>query len=146
MSKNRLYFEGLDLREWETLSGEMFDEAEAIVRDYVLGAEQEIRDAYPETAAGLRTGMTHAIAPNRDAMIIVASVSNKHPLAWLFDNGSKARHTKKGWSRGAERPRHIFVPRAYDWNRREIAELQDMLIRGFGFTVSGQNDEGDLIA
>lgn len=141
----RLYFEGLDLREWESFADDLFTEAEGIVRDYVLGAEQAITTAYPEQAKGLRTGMTHAIAPNRDAVLIIASVQNKHPLAWIYDHGTAARHTKQGWNRGFERPRHVFVPLAYDWVRREQDELRALLER-IGFRVSGSNDEGDLIA
>lgn len=139
---NRLYFEGLDLDEWAHWPDEMITEAEAIVTEHVLGAQQAITSAYPGTAAALAARVEHTIT--RDGYAIEANVRNPHPLAWIYDHGTMARHTETR-STGAESPKHVFVPRAYEWAREQYDELGAMLVRR-GLSVTGQMDDEDRIA
>jgi hypothetical protein len=139
---NRLYFEGLDLDEWAGWPDTLMRDAEAIVTEYVEGAQAAIAAAYPSEAAALAERVTHTIAV--DGYQIAASVRNPHPLAWIYDHGTMTRHTEAGVDRGAEGPKHIFVPIAYEWAREEYLALSAML-QGFGFIVTGEIDDGDRI-
>jgi hypothetical protein len=140
---NRLYFEGLDLAEWTPWLDGMVTEAEAIVTAHVTGAEADIKNAYPSTAPALAAAMTHHL--DREAYHIDAEVVNPHPLAWIYDHGTMLRHTATGAPRGGEGPHHIFVPRAYDWARRQYLELSGLLER-YDFVVTGLMHDGDVIA
>ncbi len=141
--KNRLYFEGLDLAEWTPWLDALVTEADAIVTAHVTGAKAEIAAAYPSSATALANAMTDRI--DREGFHIDAAVINPHPLAWIYDHGTMARHTDTGLSRGAEGPHHVFVPRAYDWARRQYLALSDLLVR-YEFVVTGQMSDGDVIA
>ena len=140
---NRLYFVGLDLDEWDRWPEDIVDEAEPIVTTHVLGAQTAIAAAYPLSAQALATDLTHTI--ERDGHQILASVTNPHPLAWIFDHGTMARHTETGAGRGSTKPQHVFVPRAYEWARQEYLALAAMLER-FGLSVSGEMDDEGRIA
>lgn len=140
---NRMYFEGLDRAEWMPWLDSMVTEADAIVTAHVTGAAAEIAGAYPSAASALAAAMTHHI--DREGYHIDAAVVNRHPLAWIYDHGTMVRHTATGTERGAEGPHHIFVPRAYDWARRQYRELSGLLER-YGFSVTGQMHDGDVIA
>lgn len=139
---NRLYFEGLDLAEWTPWIDNVVTEAEAIVTEHVTGAAAQIADAYPSSAMALAAAMTHRV--EREGFHIDAEVVNPHPLAWIYDHGTMARHTETSLSRGAEGPRHIFVPRAYEWARRQYLALSALLER-HGLIVTGLMSDGDVI-
>lgn len=139
---NRLYFKGLDLAEWVPWVDSIMADAVATVTEHVTGAEADIASAYPSSAASLANAMTHHI--DREGYHIAAAVTNSHPIAWIYDHGTMARHTEAGLSRGAERPHHIFLPRTYEWARHQYLELSALLER-YGFTVTGDMDEGDII-
>jgi hypothetical protein len=74
---------------------------------------------------------------------IAISVVNSDPIAWLFDNGSQARHKVTGsstgamWGQTATPPTHIFVATMIRERRVMYAQLGEMLER-FGLTVSGE--------
>jgi hypothetical protein len=51
------------------------------------------------------------------------------PLAWLFDNGTQARHTKFGVNRGRMPPTHAFSGAVGKEKRRAAQQLRDMLER-----------------
>jgi hypothetical protein len=140
---NRLYFEGLDLDEWAGWPDTLMHDAEAIVTEHVEGAKAAIAAAYPLEAAALAARLESTIQP--DGYRILAKVRNAHPLAWIYDHGTMARHVETGANRGAEPPKHIFVPLAYDWARRQYDALKAML-QGMGFIVSGDMDDEDRIA
>jgi hypothetical protein len=57
-------------------------------------------------------------------------------LAWIYENGSVARHTVNGVSRGAMPPKHVLIPAAERRRPQMYRELKDMLVRE-GLVVSG---------
>jgi len=62
------------------------------------------------------------------------------PIAWLFDNGSQARHWAGGKSTGTmwgkTPPTHAFVRTMIRARRPMYAQLKDLLVR-HGLSVSG---------
>jgi hypothetical protein len=141
---NRLYFEGLDLEEWARFPETVLQEAESIVTEHVVGAQADIAAAYPPEASALAAPLEHTVDVETDNLRIIANVRNPHPLAWIYDHGTMVRHTEAGINRGAEGPRHVFIPRAYEWARRQYLALSKMLEER-GFRVSGVMDDGDVI-
>jgi hypothetical protein len=63
------------------------------------------------------------------------------PIAWLFDNGSKARHWATGKSTGAmwgkTPPTHIFASTVAKGRRRLTVLFKEMLKRRGAATVTG---------
>jgi hypothetical protein len=64
------------------------------------------------------------------------------PIAWLFDNGSKARHWASGKSTGAmwgnTAPTHIFKKTIGRLRRRLLNQYREMLLRRGASTVTGE--------
>ena len=62
------------------------------------------------------------------------------PHAWLFDNGTQARHWKSGKSTGKmwghTPPTHIFVRTVVAERRRATQKLKDMVLRHGASTVT----------
>lgn len=67
---------------------------------------------------------------------VAYQVKNTAPHAWMYENGTIARHNKKGANRGAAPPRHAFVPNAERSRAAMYQQLRAMLERE-GFTVTG---------
>jgi len=65
-----------------------------------------------------------------------AIVKNTAKHAWLFENGTQARHTKAGWNRGRMPPGHVFVPRIIRHRRMLYREIIEMMVRN-GLAVTG---------
>jgi bacteriophage HK97-gp10 putative tail-component len=137
VSNNRIVFEGLDeLRAaLRALPETLTQEASAIVDGAANAAADEIRDAYPERSGNLRNHVvvTHFEGGRFSAGAIVKNTA-KH--AWIFENGSQARHTTIGANRGSMPPGHVFVPRAVRYRRAMYQRLKDLLVR-HGLIVSG---------
>lgn len=65
------------------------------------------------------------------------------PIAWLFDNGSQARHHASGKSTGTmwgrTPPTHIFKKTVVQKRREMVMRLKDMVLRYYGVTsVTGE--------
>lgn len=141
MANNRLVFDGLeqlkaDLRR---LPDELKAEASQIVEGAANDASAEIKSGYHVRTGNLRDHIyvTHQDAGRFSAGAIVKNTA-KH--AWLYDNGSQARHRASGASTGTmwghTPPTHLFVKTVIKFRRRMYAQLKDLLTRK-GLTVSG---------
>ena len=145
MSGNRLVFDGLaELREeLRNLPADLTDEATGIVDDAAREAEATIDAGYPTRSGRLRAGLrvTRVHAGKYAAGAILKNVA-KH--AWLYDNGSEARHyvtdsgskheTGEMW--GRRPPTHLFVRTVVRVRRKMFGRFKDLLTRK-GATVSG---------
>lgn len=141
MANNRLEFEGLaELREQlRKLPRELAREASTIINDAADSAALEVIAGYH-----VRTGkLRQAVKVQREnagqfgASVVVKNTSK---LAWLYDNGSQARHWSTGKSTGQmwgkTPPTHHFVKTVIKHRRRMWPKLKQ-LITSKGLEVSG---------
>lgn len=137
MSNNRLMFEGLEelraaLRD---LPAELVGEASSIVMGAAEEASTAIVAAYPNRTSNLRDHVTISTqAAGRFGTAAV--VKNTSKLAYIFENGTQARHTSLGANRGSMPPGHVFIPRVIKARRRMYEHLKALLQRA-GLVVSG---------
>ena len=140
---------------WDGLE-ELKAELRALPRTLSAEASQDVLQAGNEAAATLRTVYAqHAVTGHLEGSVkVVVQVAGPHgaavivkvtdPIAWLFDNGSQARHyvTSTGakhatgamWGRTP--PTHVAA-RTFATERREMYDrLKGMLERN-GLAVSG---------
>jgi hypothetical protein len=145
---NRFVFSGLDeLREaLRALPADLALEASGIVLDAGNAAADTVREVYE----------AHAITQHLADSVTVGAIQTgtygagaivrvNDPIAWLFDNGSQARHymTKRGaehatgtmWG-GTTPPTHIFAGTMARTRRAMYETLKDLLVR-HGLAVSG---------
>lgn len=73
---------------------------------------------------------TKSIGPFGVAVV----VRNTAPIAWMYENGTEARHTHAGVSRGAMPPKHIFISTA-ERNRTAMYEALKQMLVAWGFLV-----------
>ncbi len=128
-----------------TLPADLTGEAEGIVTGAVEGAKTEIGAIYQaHTRSGhLAAGLTLSSEPN-GTYEVRQVLRSRAAHAWLFDNGSQARHytTKKGqphntgamWSRTP--PTHAFVGTVMRHRRLMYVRLK-LLLERHGLKVSG---------
>lgn len=141
MSGVRLVFNGLAELKAALLHlpADLTGEATHLVDGIANGAAADLKAAYPERTGHLRAGVsvTHVDRGTFSAGAIVKSTA---PHAWLFDNGSQARHyiTKNGKTHvtGAMPPTHVFVKTLVEARRRMWEQLRGLLER-HGLVVSG---------
>lgn len=107
-----------------------------------------VQSAAQEAAAEIRQQYeAHRVTGNLAARVFVSRldkgkfiagrvVKSAAPHAWIFENGTQARHTKLGWNRGAMPPGHVFIPTVIRKRRAMQQALKALLVR-FGLKVSG---------
>jgi hypothetical protein len=140
VSTNSLRLDGLEeLRaQLRALPSELTAEASRIVDSTANAAAVEVRTEYGRhnVSGSLQAGVvvTHVEGGKWSAGAILKSMA-KH--AWLFENGSQARHTDLGADRGSMPPAHVFVPAVMRARRSMYQKLKDMLVRN-GMTVTGE--------
>lgn len=84
-------------------------EAEGLVEARADHAAFAIRQSYPRGATGnLREGVVVEIKDG-GRFGVRARVLSRAPHAWIYDEGTAARHTELGWARGAMPATHVFV-------------------------------------
>jgi hypothetical protein len=143
-----LRWSGLDelKAQLRNLPTELTTEASRIVDATANAAAVEVRTAYGRhhVTGDLQSGVvvTHTQGGKWSAGAILKSSS---PHAWLFDNGSQARHyfskngkehkTGKMWGRIP--PTHVFVRTAVNARRVMYGKFKDMLVRN-GLIVTGE--------
>jgi hypothetical protein len=129
-------FEGLEELKaaLRTLPDELTAEAQAIVELTANQAAAEIQAAYPARTGNLkdRVFVTHFDNGRFRAGAIVKNTA-KH--AYIFENGTQARHTAIGANRGSMPPGHVFIPRMIRARRRMWEGLRSLLERA-GLVVS----------
>lgn len=132
----RLEWRGLDelkaaLRE---LPAHLASEAQDIVFGAADAAAAEIVAAYPSRTGNLRKGVS--VKRQTSVFSTTATVINKATHAFIFENGTQARHNKIGANRGSMPPGHVFVPRVVRHRRAMYEGLKDLLERE-GLMVTG---------
>lgn len=146
MSQNRFYFDGLEqLRaELRQLPAALAGEAGHLVQGEANAAAVAIRTIYGahRVTGNLQEGV-EVEASTAGQFGVVYVVRSKAPHAWLFDNGSQARHWAEGKSTGAmwgkTPPTHAFV-RTMIAGRRRMYDLLGALLARVGLRVSGSFD------
>lgn len=130
MSNNRLKFEGLDdLRlELRRLPKDMRDEAAEIVYDSAENGAKDAISNYPRRSGDLADGVEVQRLEGSSAFA-GAIVKNKSKLAFIFENGTQARHSGLGANRGAMPPGHVFVPAMIRARRKMYDRLREMMRR-----------------
>ncbi len=119
-----------------TLAPDLAEEAEGIIDDAAELAKAAVIQGYPRgLTADLRdhVGTTSTSIGRFGTSITVANTS---ALAWIFENGSQARHNKLGANRSVMPPGHVFVPamirhRAAMWVKlRALVERAGLVVTG----------------
>lgn len=137
MASNRFRFDGLaDLRaDLRKLPEELRDDASQIVIDAADGAASDIVEDYPERTGKLKKGVkVQRLTGSR--FFAGAIVRNTAKHAFLWENGTQARHTELGANRGAMPPGNVFVPNVLR-RRRQMYDQLKALIASKGLTVTG---------
>jgi hypothetical protein len=81
-------------------------------------------------ADGLSLKVEHS---GRYGVAVVVRNRSKH--AWMFENGTDARHTAIGANRGSMPPGHVFIPEM-ERARRDVRGLLTELLESYGMTVT----------
>jgi hypothetical protein len=129
------------LRELQNLPMELTAEAGGIVLDTAEAAASEIRAAYPEQSktqygtGNLRNGVRVKVV-DAGQFGAAARVASTAPHAYMYENGTAARQTGRGYNRGAMPAKHVVVPTAIRKRRGMYRELAALLERR-GATVTG---------
>jgi hypothetical protein len=143
MAQNKFEFNTNEfIRELRNLPAEMTADAGQIVMDAANSGADTVRGIYAQhrvtgnLAKGVKVGVEYVGRFGAGAV-----VRSSAPHAWLFDNGSAARHwaggksTGKMWGRSA--PTHAFVRTMIAARRRMYDRLAELLERA-GFSVTGK--------
>ena len=117
-------------------------EASHLMEAAANGAAVDIRTVYGQHRV---TGhLQESVSVTQEATSaygVIYLVKSSDPIAWLFDNGSQARHWARGKSTGAmwgkTPPTHAFVGTMMRARRRMYSTLADMMVRE-GLIVSGE--------
>lgn len=117
------------------LPEELAGEAANIVEATTNSATVAVKSAYPVRTGNLRDHVTNDL--QRSGLAVRGRVKNTARHAWLFENGSQARHTAIGANRGTMPPGHVFVPIIIRERRKMYDVLRDLLVRK-GLLVSGE--------
>lgn len=140
MSNNRFRFEGIEeLRaSLRKLPVDLRDDAEEIVFDSANEAADDIRAGYASHRRSGELADKVEVVQLRGAGTAFAGsiVQNKSKLAFIFENGTQARHTAIGANRGAMPAAHVFVP-AVIKRRKEMYERLRVMVRSHGLSVTG---------
>lgn len=122
-------------KELRALPEESKSEAEKIIEGHVNAAYVTIKRVYEAHRFTGTLSNRLTISPIRKSGQLVAGLvlRSGSPLAWLFDNGSMARHyvTENGVTHvtGRMPARHIFGRTVGFAKRRVLQDLKDMLLR-----------------
>jgi hypothetical protein len=139
-SNNRLKFEGLEeLRaSLRRLPVDLRDDAEVIVFDSAKEAVDDIKAGYAKhRRSGDLADKVEAVQLRGNGTAFAgAIVQNKSKLAFIFENGTQARHTNIGANRGSMPAAHVFVP-AVIRRRKEMYERLREMMRSHNLTVTG---------
>jgi hypothetical protein len=137
VSNNRLKFDGLEQLKasLRRLPAELRDDAEEIVFDEAKEAADDIRAGYAShRRSGELADKVEAIQLKGGRLFAGALVQNKSKLAFIFENGTQARHNAIGANRGSMPAAHVFVP-AVIKRRREMYERLRAMMEAHGLAV-----------
>lgn len=156
MSGTRMVFTGLaELKAaLRNLPAELAGEASHLIEGAANAAAADIKAQYHVRTTNLNSTSLKAPGGLRDGVVVThfdkgkfhpgAIVKSTAPHAWLYDNGSQARHyitaggtpheTGAMWGRTA--PTHVFVRALIKNRHRMYQQLKDLLVRK-GLVVTG---------
>jgi hypothetical protein len=133
----RIVWNGLEeLKEQlRNLPTELTAEAGHIVEGAANAAAADVKAAYPVRTGNLRD---HVFVSHRDKGRFSAGavVKNTAKHAWIFENGTQARHNSIGANRGSMPPGNVFIPAMIKRRRVMYQQLKTVLER-HGLRVSG---------
>lgn len=121
------------------LPKELQAEAGHIVQGHANAAAVKIKAAYPRITGRLRdkVNVTYDLTTGVAASAVV---KNPSPLAYIFENGTEARHyttvNGKVHQTGRMPGFHVFIPTVMQERRVMYPDLKDLLVRK-GLTVTG---------
>jgi hypothetical protein len=123
--------------ELRRLPADLAGEAGGIVLAHAMGAGEQVKGEYERhrRSGALANGVS-VRTQDKGQYGAGAVVRSGARHAWLFENGSQARHTAIGANRGSMPPAHVFIPAMRQWRRRMYEALADMLERR-GLAVRG---------
>lgn len=118
-------------------------EAQNLVQAEANAAAVELRRVYLEHrySGNLAKGV-QVVTENKGSFGVVYMVKSAAPHAWLFDNGSQARHWVSGkstgemWGKTPNPPMHTFV-RTMIGARKKMWKSLAQLLERVGLKVSG---------
>jgi hypothetical protein len=137
-----MHWDGLEAfkAELSQMPKAVVEEADPIVKGAADGASADIKKGYPFRSGNLRN---HVFVSRLDKGKDFAGyiVKNTAPLAFIFENGTQARHyfTKQRGvlhATGRMPPGHVFVPAVIKRRRAMYARLKELLVK-HGLVVSG---------
>jgi hypothetical protein len=145
MSDNRFVFDGLEelKEELRNLPSELAAEAGAIVTSNAEAAVADVRVTYAAHVASGHLLKGLFISTSSSAFGAGALVRNSSPIAWIFENGSQARHWKGGkgtgamWGKTSQPPTHTFI-RAMMKHRARMYDDLRWLLKRHGLDVTGE--------
>jgi len=137
MSETSFTFEGLEEFKVDLtkLPARLRDQARDIVENAAEEAKSSIFQAYPRRTGNLRLGVQIEHKP-LGSFGQRSIVKNKAKHAFIYENGTVARHTSLGADRGIMPAGKVFVPIARRRRRRMYQELKTMM-RDEGLEVTG---------
>lgn len=145
MSDNRFVFEGLDALKdaLRSLPADLAEDAASYVEAAAHGAEREVRQVYEAHDHTGTLAKRLFVSTSSSAYGAGALVRDTAPHAWIFENGSQARHWKKGgkatgamWGKTSQPPTHIFVRTMIKYRKQMYDRLRAVLERQ-GLEVTG---------
>jgi hypothetical protein len=132
----QLVYDGLEeLRAaLRSLPADLALEAGPIVTAAAERLQQDAQAAYPARTGHLRNGVRIGTigAAGRFGVAMTVRSTAKH--AWIFERGTAARKTSKGWSRGAMPKGDLFIPLAIRTRTAMYQGFRELLER-HGFEV-----------
>lgn len=135
----RLQMAGLtELRDaLRQLPEDLARQADFIVSEHAVAAKNDIVRGYPVRTGTLASRVT--VTQQRSRVSTQAIVRSRAPHAFIYEKGTRTRHTDKGASRGrmpAAPPSAAMIPKAQQYRRHMIEKLIE-LVRSAGFQVQG---------
>jgi hypothetical protein len=149
MSDSRFVFSGLDeLREaLRSLPAELAADAATAVTSAAQAAESDARAVYEahRHSGNLIARLSRTTSTSAFGASAVVKNTAKH--AWIFENGSEARHyttasgathaTGEMWGKTPQPPTHVFV-RAMQAHRQQMYDWFVALLERQGLQVTGE--------
>jgi len=143
VSDNRFVFTGLaELHaELRRLPAALQEEARDIIQSHAREAADSVTAVYAQHAVTHHLERSVEVVEERSLYGAAVRVRVKDPIAWLFDNGSAARHWDSGKSTGTmwgkTAPTHVFVKTMIKVRGKMWQALSSLVARA-GLEVTGR--------
>lgn len=124
-----IVFEGMDelRQQLRNLPTDLGGEAAHIIEASANAAAATIKAGYPARTGNLRDHVY--VTHERTQFGAIGIVKNTAKHAWIFENGTQARHTDLGANRGSMPAGHVFVPAVIRERKRMYEDLKDLVVR-----------------